>query len=179
MLLVGFIFTSTSIPAIAQTISSSIADGGSVAEINEGSSLRYSWITLNDADAPIQIEKAGIVEANYLERFFSRGSLVSSLPITAFEIRFVLYDVFGSHIKTLSATEVTDIATGEKFDFSGWGWNIYGNEAYEMFTVVAFLSKARTADGKVWRYDEDAIAEELLKIQVQSTTEDLEPAGEE
>ena len=176
-LLVGVIFTNPSIPAIAQTISSSVADGGEV-KINKGSSLHYSWITLNDADAPIQIEDAGIIIYN-LEIFAGRGFLVSSVPTTAFEIRFVLYDVFGSHLKTLSATEITDLAKGEKFDFYDWRWGIYGNEAYEMFTVVAFVSKARTADGEVWRYNEDAIAEELLKIQIQTTTEDLELVEED
>lgn len=178
-IIMGFVFSIPPMSAIAQTISSSIADGGSVVDINEGSSLHYSWITLNDADAPIQIEDTGIVVTRILETFFSKGFLVSSVPITAFEIRFVLYDIFGSHMKTLSATEVIDVATGEKFDFPNWGWGIYGNEAHEIFTVAAFVAQVRTADGEVWRYDEDAIAEELVKIQIQTTTEDLESAGEE
>ena len=184
-LLVGFIFTSASIPVMAQTISSSVNDGGRLesysADINGVSSLRRSWITINDIKCPLKIENTGIKTSYVFQRyrFEGDGYLVSSLPITAFEIRFILYDVFGSHIKTLSATEVTDIAVDEKFNFSEWKWSAHRNEISELLTSVAFVAQVRTADGEVWRYDEDAIAEELLKIQNKSTTEDLEATREE
>ena len=188
MLVVGFAFATVSIPAIAQTISSSIADGGSVkthllgsSNINEGSSLHRSWITINDTDCPVKIEDTGIKTSYQFKEYWfdGVGSLTSSVPITAFEIRFVLYDIFGSHIKTLSATEVTDIVATEEFDFSDWGWRAYSNEISELLTSVAFVSHVRTADGEVWKYDENAIAGELLKIQIQTTTEDLESLGED
>lgn len=186
-LLVGIVFTSTSKSAIAQTISSSVADGGSVItnlgyniKVNDGSSLSRSWITLNDTDCPVQIENAGI-STRYLEDYWfdGNGSLSSSVPITAFNVRYVLYDIFGHHIKTLSDKEVVDVAVGEKISLSKSRWRAWESEVSELLTVVAFVAQVRTADGKVWRYDEDAIAEELLKIQIQTTTEDFEPEGEE
>lgn len=74
-----------------------IADGGSVIEviereysedtiINEGSSLRRSWVTLNDTACPLEI-----VDVSFrIERgkwLGATGHMRPRVPISAFEIR--------------------------------------------------------------------------------------------
>ena len=106
-------------PALAQPIDVKTTDGGSVAtelgygiKINKNSTLRRSWVVLNDPSCPIQLFNAGIntqySDSNY--NYVPTGSVKTSKAITALEIRYLLYDVFGNHMKTLSITEVADVA---------------------------------------------------------------------
>lgn len=174
--------------AAAQKIDVATADGGSVVtdlgyniKVNKNSTLRRNWVVLNDPGCPAQINGAGITTAYGDREYLYRqvGTLVASEPVTAIEIRYVLYDIFGGHLKTLSATSVADTAAGIPVQLSETGrWRAWENEVSELLTVVAFVAQVRSADGKVWRHEEKAISDELAKIRLAAGSGVLDPSKE-
>jgi len=173
----------------AQTLKSETTDGGSVVtdlgyniQVNKGSTLHRSFVNINDPAAPVRLIAAG-VQAKYGRDRYSFapvGDFSASEPITALEVRFVLYDVFGGRMKTLSATEVTDFSPNMQLALSQLGsWYAWENEVSELLTVVAFVANARLASGKLWRFNEKAVSEELAKLNLKVTSGALEPTKEE
>lgn len=163
--------------AQAQGIQVTNLDGGSVTigiiDLNKGSSLRRWWVVLNDPSCPIQLENAGI-ETTYNERFHNcefraTGSAKASKAVRAFEVRFVLYDVFGDYMTTLAATEVTDLASGATYSFRDVSWNAPMSHASQLLKVVAFVARVRTEDSTIWRFDAKVISDELARIRLKAT----------
>jgi len=157
----------------AQPIEVAIVDGGSVItelgydiKVNENSSLRRIWMIFNDPSCSVQLINFGIT-TKYSNRNYSynaTGTLQVTEPITAIEVRFILYDVFGEHIKTLSGNKVEDM----KGEVESWGkWRAWESEVSGLLTVVSFVAQVRTEDGKIWRYNEEGLEEELQKVRLQ------------
>jgi hypothetical protein len=186
-----FLMTWLSVEAFAQNSSTTaavvptIVDGGSVTtelssniQVNKGSELRRQWVILNDPTAPAQLENAGIA-TSYLSREYSfkpTGKLKVSSPLTAVEVRYLLYDVFGQHMKTLAGSEVTEFGSGSENQLSEFGsWRAWENDVSELLTVVVFVAQARTKDGRVWRYNDKSISTELIRIRLQVSAGTLEP----
>lgn len=110
-------------------------------------------------------------------QYQTSSALVSltSEQITAFEARFLVFDVFGRRVKTLSATEIADVGGAETFNRT-WRWTIYSeNEAAKHFASIAFVSKVRTADGRVHSFDPAAVAHAIRKLGHEIAEDDLEP----
>ena len=160
-------------------VTSTVSDGGSYRlqlssdiKVNKGSTLHRSLVALNDAAAPLQLVSSGISTSDShgdrAYRYTATGKVTASSAVTALEVRFLLYDAFGNHMKTLSSTEVTDLAAGSELALKGIAsWRAFENEVSELLTTVAFVASVRTADGKVWRHNEKTIATELSRIQLQ------------
>lgn len=161
----------------AQGIQVTNLDGGSVTieniDLNKGSSLRRWWVVLNDPSCPIQLENAGI-ETTYNERFHTyefraTGSAKASKVVRAFEVRFILYDVFGDYVTTLGATEVTDLASGATYSFRDNSWDAPMSQASRLLKVVAFVAQVRTEDRTVWRFNHKAVGDELECVHLRAT----------
>ncbi|MCF8146565.1 MAG: hypothetical protein K9N21_21870 [Deltaproteobacteria bacterium] len=87
-----------------------------------------------------------------------------------------MYDVFGDHMKTLSATGVTDAAANAEIPLKEMGrWRAWEDEVSELLTVVVFVAQVRTVDGMVWRYQDKPISEELNRVKLKVTTGVLDP----
>jgi len=170
----------------AQKIQVTTSDGGSVVtplsqsiKVNDKSSLHRIWVMLNDPGCPVQLENAGITTAygdrEYLYR--QSGTFKASEPVVALEVRYVLYDIFGDHLKTLSATSVEDVAADTQLPLSELGrWRGWENEVAELLTVVAFVAQVRTINGKVWHYqDKVAFWTQLRRSSAQSGRWDFLP----
>ena len=185
----GFaIFACSSLSTFSPPLKITSVDGGSVVtalvsgiKLNEKSTLKRTWIILNDPKSPVQLDGSGIT-TKYFDRDYkyeATGTLVASEPIVALNVRFLLYDVFGQHIKTLGGEEVRDVPANTPFQLKYIGsWRAWENEVSELLTVVSFVAQIRTASGKIWRYDNRGIEDELSKIQFKVTTGDLEPSKE-
>ena len=149
-------------------------DGGSVVtklglgvKVNDGSSLNREYVILNDANCPVQLTDAGI-ETSYGERSYAFkpiGTLSVKEPIAAFEVNFVLYDVFGEHIKTLSGKEITDVGSNANLSKIG-SWYATENQVSEYLICVGYVAKVRTQKGTIWSYDYKAIKEQLEKLKI-------------
>jgi len=175
--LVLSVFTVTQIRA--QGIQATNLDGGTVVtelayniKVNEKSALHRTWTVLNDLSCPVQLSDAGI-KTLFRGReytFNAAGSAKTSKPVQAFEIRYLLYDVFGEHLRTLSSTEVTDLPADFSFQLGKTGtWRAWETDVSQLLTVAAFVAQVRGEDGKIWRYNQKAIGDELGRIQLKVT----------
>jgi hypothetical protein len=159
---------SAQIKAVKSVGGSVITDLGMGVKVNKGSSLNREWVLIHDMDCPVQLNSVGVITTYENSRYSFRptGGVAVKQPITAFEVRHMLYNVFGEYIKTLSNVEVTDITTGI-FEFEKYSsWFATESQVTEYFTVVSYVAYARTEDGVVWRYNEISIKEELLKLKI-------------
>lgn len=173
---------SATLAAVAHAdIQRTVKDGGSIVTesgpisdrhtINEGSTLSRSWVTLDDTDCPVALVDAGVVVNGMGDRFGAVGSVHPRVPISAFEVRFVLLDIFGNVLATFSKVQIKDLDATTKTLLSeprrqgmqvGADWKASWSEVRRLLTVVSFVAKVRTQDGLVWQYD--AVAESILEI---------------
>jgi hypothetical protein len=159
-------------------VEASRVDGGSVItdlgfniRINAESALNRTWVVLNDPSSPVSLEGVGVstIYEDRAYRYQPSGVITTSEAITAVQIRVVLYDVFGNHIKTLTGTEVRDLPLGSELAASDIGtWRAFEPEVIRFLTAVSFVAGVRTASGAVWRYDEDAIVDQLRRIDLET-----------
>lgn len=194
LLLLALIGGATTSAAFAQTdsLKVTIADGGSVTtsligniKVNKNSSLKRTWITINDSVCPVQMTGAGIstvYERSSLGssgdyRFNAAGSITASEAVSAVDITFILYDPFGTHMRTLGGTYVQDFVVNSTTSLNSLGgsWYATENDISELLTVVAFISHVRTVSGAVWHLNSKGISAELSKIQLQAASSILEP----
>ena len=167
------------------------ADGGSMRTelgdnivVNKNSSLRRQWVAFHE-DIPLKIEGTPGIDTVYKSQKFrgeykytAEATLSATQAVTAFEVRFVNIDVFGQRMKTLSATEVEDIAAGEMNTFK-WTWNAFReNDVARFFASVAFIAKVRTADGQVHRASSEAVLDVVQQFAKEATESDLNPSAD-
>jgi len=161
-----------------QSIQTTNFDGGPVItelsptiKVNEHSSLHRTWYVFNDVSCPLQIQQMGI-EVVYARgsasgfKFNRQGSAKITHDIAAMEIRHVLFDVFGEHMKTLYSVEIEDLTATDLFTFPAARWDAREDVVREYLTEVTFVSQVRTQDGKIWRYSEKAISKEFAQLQL-------------
>lgn len=163
-------------------------DGGSVVtdlgyniRLNSESSLHRKWVVVNDPDCPIQFKVAGIntsyIDQEYL--FTQSGRLSCTASVAALELRYILYDMFGRHLKTLSSVTVRDILPDRFAELSELGrWRGWENEVSSLHTVVAFVAYVRTGEGRIWRHKEKPLSDELARIELTANSEILSPVKE-
>ena len=161
-------------------------DGGSVVtelgygiKVNAQSTLMRSWVVFNDSGCPIQLGRSGI-KTIYGDReynFIPEGSISSNEKVAALDIRFLLYDIFGDHIKTIICTYVADIQTGVTIELKNiGGWRALENEISGLLTVVCFVAQVRTSTGIVWKFNTKLIDAELSKIKLMESNGFIEPS---
>ena len=174
--------------AFAEGQETSKADGGLIRTnlgynivLNKDSSLRREWIAVHD-NLPLMIVGTPGVTTVYQGEYnyAAKATLIanSDQAVTAFEVRFVSIDVFGERMTTLSATEIQDIAAGEKKTFD-WKWNAYReSDVARYFASIAFIAKARTADGQVHFASNDVVLDAVRRFAKEATEADLDPSSD-
>ncbi len=150
--------------------------------LNKESTLKRDWYVVRDAQAPAFIEGPAGIRVIYKDGDrSSRGEyqyagayrLVVREPITAFEVRAIVIDVFGRTIKTLSSTEILPLTGGRDFRAA---WRIFSeNEAAEAFASVFYVAQVRTAAGRVYVADRSAVFDQVRKVVSRLTEADFEP----
>ena len=150
--------------------------------LNKESSLKREWFVVADPVAPVAIEGAAGVNVVYQagERYSSGDyqykasyKVVFKEPVTAVEIRAQLFDVFGGHVRTLSATSVSDLEGSTHLTGT---WRVLSeNEAASIYSSVIYVAQARTAAGKVYTIDSAQLLEQLKKVAAKITEADITP----
>ena len=144
-------------------------DSSSSSWLNEKSSLKRSHIFLNDSTCPVRT--TAYIDTKYSKddgnfTFVLRGKAFPLVAIQALEISFFVYDVFGERIQKYSCVEVLDMEEKVEIILStfktSWGSSLYDCSIF--LTSVAFVSKVRTATGKLWEYCDDLIEAKLKDI---------------
>jgi hypothetical protein len=106
-------------------------------------------------------------------------SVLASESLSAIEIRFLTFDLWGEHVKTLSDTEIRDFNAGEEVELSP-RWNIFSeNECSEHYASITYIARVRTSTGQVLYADPSVVIEEALRFSNQFTSDDLNPNTEE
>lgn len=136
-------------------------------KVNDGSTLKREYTTINDTNCPIQMVDVGIETSYAASRYEFKpiGLLKSKEPIVAYEVVHLIYNVFGEHMKSLSNTEIIDFE-GQK-DFSKYSsWYASENNVTEYLICVSYVSNVRTKSGKIWHYNFKALKEQLNKLEI-------------
>ncbi len=95
--------------------------------------------------------------------------------LSAFEVRFIIFDLWGEHVTTLSTTEVRDLDAGAEESFSA-SWRASPNVAERHYGSIAYVARVRTKAGIVIEADQAAVLREALKFSKKFKPEDLEPS---
>lgn len=122
-------------------------------KVNEGSSLTRESILFNDPSSPVDL-KTHSTEITFKDRgfrFSGRTELNVQQPIVAIQVRTILYDVFGRHMKNLANTEPKDFSPGAA-SISG-EWRATEHDITGMLTTVTYVARVRLADGTQWVFD--------------------------
>lgn len=168
------------------------ADGGTIKTdlgygiiLNENSTLRRQFVAIMD-DLPIEFvgvpgvrtvyEKGGRYTSGSYEYTSNTTIVVTHGPsVTAFEVRFATFDVFGNRVRTLSATEIEDISVGRQTTYD-WKWRLYSeNDASKYFASVVWVARVRTSDGRVHFANQKHILDVMRQFSADVTETDLDP----
>ena len=148
--------------------------------LNKESTLTREWVTVHYSNLPADIMGTVGIATAYVSgraggdyRYNTKFTIETREPLSAIEIRFLLFDIWGAHIKTLSMSEVQDIE-GTK-ELSGT-WNAFSeNEVSEYYASITYIARVRTKAGRVFEADPLPVIEEARKFSKKFTSEELEP----
>lgn len=147
--------------------------------VNKGSSLHRRWYVINDSSCPVDLGTVGIKPIYTSQQyggsysFIPVGDLTPKVALSAVQVIFAQFDVWGNRERTLSANEITDLQAGQRFKIEG-SWYATENDVSEQLTSVVFVRNAMTADGKIWRADLDKIAALLQTVALKINASGLE-----
>ena len=151
--------------------------------INKASHLGVDWWCVVDEAMPVRFAKpCGVIVHNIakdypLELVYRANPRVQchDESITACEIRFMTFDVWGEHTCTLSGTVIADLKAGEDNSCT-WQWNLFSQaEGEEYSASLGFVSRVRLASGAVRNADPHFILREAKRFSEKFTENDLEP----
>lgn len=136
-------------------------------KINKGSSLKRESVLFNDPASPVQIT-SHTTRIKYKDRgfrFVGKTGVEVNQPVVAVQVRTILFDVFGQHMKNLGNTEPKDFAPGKaKFDGE---WRAYENDITELLTTVTYVARVRLADGTQWIFNNKNLVLALASLNLE------------
>ena len=155
--------------------------------LNKESSLTREWITVHDSSLPADISGTVGVKTIYEsgERYSSGSykysaeyTITTKEALSAVEVRFLTFDIWGDHSRNLSATDIIDMDAGGTKKFDG-KWNVYSeNEVSEYYASIAYIAQVRTKSGRVIKADPKVVLEQARKFSKKFVEGDLEPKPE-
>ncbi len=146
-------------------------------EFNKGSSLQRESVLFNDPSCPIQLV-ANSMTWGYVDRTLqitSATQAIASQQVMALEVRHILFDVFGQHMRNLSNLDVRDFQNGA-VALKGT-WRLFAeNDASELLTTVSYVARVRLPDGTQWVFNSDNLTSALGTLHLEKKIEDDKPA---
>ena len=136
-------------------------------KINKGSSLKRESVLFNDPAAPVQITSHG-TSIKFEDRgfvFSGKTGIEVNQAIVAVQVRTILFDIFGQHMKNLANTESKDLPNG-KAELEGQ-WRAFENDVSELLTTVTYVARVRLADGTQWIFNEKNLVLALASLNLE------------
>jgi len=145
-------------------------------ELNKGSSLQRESVLFNDPSCPVQFSQNSM-KFDYSDRRLTISAstqLSVAQPVMAMEVRHILFDIFGQHMKNLSNTEARDFSAGPA-TLDG-KWNLFDeNDTSELLTTVTYVARVRLVDGTQWVVNSDNLIAALGTLHLERKIEDENP----
>lgn len=148
--------------------------------VNKGSTLEREWITVHQPLPADLVGTTGVRTIYKPSRVSGEYNYEAELiieakePLAAVTVHYLLFDVWGRHVRTLALTEVIDVEPGRK-SFSG-AWRAWSeNDVVTYYASIAYLARVRTKSGKVVSADVAPVLAEARKFTSKLSAEDLEP----
>lgn len=149
--------------------------------VNAGSTLTREWVVVNDPSLPAWIVDPTGLSVEYLGSFragfgySAEYKIQTKEALTAYQIVFLTFNVWGDLVENLSASEVTDIPANQTRRGKG-AWKVLSEtEASESLACIAYISQVRTKDGRVLRANRTAVLNEARRLSEGITESDLQP----
>lgn len=137
--------------------------------VNKGSTLQREWISVKPPGLPASLVGVPGITTVYEERnrtgdyvFKAEVDITVSEPISAIEILFVCFDLWGKPLKNLSLTEVKDMQPGSH-KLQG-RWRAFENEVSEFYASIAYVNRIRTTSGRVIEADRTKVIDEGRRL---------------
>lgn len=174
-------------PAPSPHVNVTRDDGGSITTklgygiaVAKDSSLHREWIAVHDVRMPVQFQGTPGVTTVYVSqdyggeyRYRARFEVDVKQPVRALEIRFLTFDVWGNHVRSLNLGQVADLPTG-KTQLTG-EWRLFDeNDVESHYASIAYVARARLADGKIVEMDTAPVVEEAQKFSAKFQAKDLD-----
>jgi hypothetical protein len=168
------------------------AQGGSIQTklsgnivVNKESTVTREWIALHDSSMPADLVGTPGVTTLYVPdrvrgdyEYQAKVSVQAKEALAAVEIRFLVFDIWGQHVRNLLSDEVADMPAGSTKDLSPQWRVLSENEVSRHYASIAYISRARTQDGRVFEADPAPVVREAQRFSKKFTAADLEPKPE-
>lgn len=153
---------------------------------NDESTLRHEWIVIDDPRMTVRFEKiCGITptwdiknSTEYHRAYLYESQyswLAGAVKLSAVEFRFLTFDVWGDHVRTLCASTIKDVAPQTQHNEAN-KWSLFSEvEAWDHCASIGYVSRVRTAEGKLITADNEMILREAQRFTEKFTEADLEP----
>ena len=168
-------FSYPSVAEITRGKSSPMAmDLGYGIVVNKRSSLIREWSVVNDDLLPVKLTYFRGVTPILDDRweYNAKFSIQVIEPISAVEVRFIPFNVWGEKDRTLTMTEISDLDVGlHELDAK---WRTFENDAVEHFASLAYVAAVRLSSGRIIRADLDHVVEAAREFSQDFTAGDLE-----
>jgi hypothetical protein len=151
--------------------------------LNEDSSLLTEWIAIHDTSILADFTGTpGIFLSYEASSKYSSGGynykakyeITPLEDLTAIEVRFIIFNIWGERESNLSATEVMDLKAGETYPFAPIWRESSESDASEYYASIMYIARTRTKDGKILQANLGAVVEEARKFSSKFNESDLE-----
>ncbi|MBC6407951.1 MAG: hypothetical protein GDA40_07425 [Rhodobacteraceae bacterium] len=136
--------------------------------------LTREWVIVNDGTLPARLVDMKI-ETRVDDRrwvYDISYNIDVTEAITAIEVRSIPFSIWGETDRTLSATEIKDMAPGPH-GLSGT-WRILSeNDAVEHYAMLGYVAQVKLATGAVLKADVSAVVKAAQEFSEDFTSDDL------
>jgi len=153
-------------------------------QINDKSSLNREFIAVHNVSLPVDLVGTPGVRTVYVDDRMGTYRYIAEVPIkvkeavSAIEYRFILFDIWGDHVRTLTATVIEDLAPDQVKSVSP-KWNVPFNSESEVsdhYASIGYIARVRTTAGRVVEADPAAVLNEVRQFSKKFSVADLEPS---
>ena len=132
---------------------------------NAGSSVNRQWIIVNDESLPVELTSFQVIPrlGTRFRGFSIEYSINSGQPISALEVRFIPFDIWGTPSRPMSATHIQDISAGSQAFSSEWS-SITESAVSRHFVMIGYIAQIRLNSGEIVKANLNEVIEEARRL---------------
>lgn len=143
-------------------------------EVNEDSTLSREWVIVNDPRLPVSLTSF-VAKTRYEDRNWIYDvdySIDAAEEIQAIEVRFLPFDIWGGSSRSLSATDIQDVAVGTSSFNAQWRLRSE-TAATQHYAMLGYVAQVKLTSGAILRANTDAVVGEARRFSDDFTSGDL------